>query len=224
MDWLDPEVRMDRRARRVVRAPTVNLDPWDLLERRANLVFRDCLAIQDVKGQRVRPVSPDSQEPTERKEPGGWQGNLVQEGKEVRLVPVAHVVPEAQRENQALRAQQATTVHLVHPEREDLKGPRVPLVSQDQRAPLDHLERMGCPVTLVSGEKLVSKAKLARQDLEVLLDHRVQQEKPALLVREDILDPLVPPESKVSQVLVGKKVQREIQVLREVQEKTVLQD
>lgn len=224
MDCPDPEVRMDQRARRVVRVPMVNLDPWDLLEKRANLVFRDCPAIQDVKGQRVRPVSPDSQEPTERKEPGEWQGNLVQEVKEVRRVPVVHAVSEAQQESQALRAQQATTVHLAHPVREDLKGPRVPLVSQDRRAPLGHLERMGCPVILASGEKLVSKAKLAHQDLEVLLDHRVQQEKPALLVREDILDPLVPPESRVSQVLVEKKVQREIQVLWAVQEKTVLQD
>lgn len=224
MDWPDPEVRTDQRARRVVQVPMVNLDPWDLLEKRANLVFRDCLAIQDVKGQRVRPVSPDSQEPTERKEPGELQGNSVQEVKEVQRVPVVHVVPEAQQESQALRAQRETTVRLAHPAREDFKGPRVPLGSQDQKAPLDHLGRMGCPVTLASGERLVSKAKLAHQDLEVLLDHRVQLEKPALMVREDILDPLVPPESKVFQVLVEKKVQREIQVLWAVQEKTVLQD
>lgn len=44
-------------------------------------------------------------------------------------------------------------------------------------------------------------------NVSVMLE-RVQQEKPALMVREDILDPLVPPESKVFQVLVEKKEQR----------------
>lgn len=187
-------------------------------------MFQDCPAIQDVKGQRVRPVSPDSQEPMERKEAGGWLGKLVQEAKEVQRAPVVHEVQEAQQESQARREQQATTVHLAHPVREALKDPRVLLVSQDQRVPLDHLERMGCPVTLASGERLDSKAKLAHQDLEVLLDHRDRLEKPVQLVKEDILDPLVPPESRVFLALVEKKGQREIQVLRAVQEKTVHQD
>lgn len=34
LDWPDPEVRTDQRARRVVQVPMVNLDPWDLLEKR----------------------------------------------------------------------------------------------------------------------------------------------------------------------------------------------
>lgn len=222
-DWLVPEVRMDQRARRVVRAPMVKLVPWALQEKRANLVFRDYLAIRDVKGQRVRPVSPDSQEPTERKEPGVWQENPVQGDKEVQRVHVGVVVLEVQQENQALRAQQAMMAHLVHLVREDPKGPRVLLVSQGQKAPLDHLERTGCPVTLASAERRDSKAKLGHLDQEVLSGLRVQQERLAPLVREDILDPLVLLESKVFQVLLEKKVQREIQVLRAVLEKTDLQ-
>lgn len=36
MDWLDPEEKMVQRARRVVQGLTVNLDPRDLPEKRAN--------------------------------------------------------------------------------------------------------------------------------------------------------------------------------------------
>ncbi|KAA0704669.1 Collagen alpha-1(XI) chain [Triplophysa tibetana] len=155
--------------------------------------------------RRVRPVSPDSQEPTERKEPGVWQEKRVQEGKEVQRVPEGHVVPEAQQENWALRAQQAMMVHLVHLVREDLKGPRVLLVSQGQKVPLDHLERTGCPVTPASAVRRDSKAKLAHLDLEVLSGLRVQQERLVPMVKEAILDPLVLLESKVFQALVEKK-------------------
>lgn len=138
-----------------------------LLEKRVNLVYQGCQVIQEGKDQRAPAGSRASQGPTERKAPGELPGSLVQEVREVQRV---HVGPEeqgVQQENQDLRARQATTVLLAHPERGDLKDLRDPLVSPDQKDHLDHQERMGCPDTLDREEKQVSKERLVLRVLEV---------------------------------------------------------
>lgn len=178
--WSDPVVRMVLKVLRVVLVLLVNQDRWVWLERRVNWAFLDCLDTQDDRGRRVRPVSPDSQEPTERKEAGVLRENPVQGGREVRRGHVGLGVPGVLLESQVLRAHRAMMVHLARPEREDLKDPRDPLASQDRRAPLDHLERMGCPVTLASGGRRVSKVKLVPLVPEVWSALRVQPEKQVL--------------------------------------------
>lgn len=124
-------------------------------------MFQDYQATQDDKGRRAHLASQDSQEPTERKEPGVLRANPVQGGKEVQRVHVALAGQEVRQANQALRAQRAMTVLLARLAREDLKDPRALWASQDQRAPLDHLERTGCPDILASAERRDSKERLA---------------------------------------------------------------
>ncbi|KAG7216742.1 hypothetical protein INR49_021125 [Caranx melampygus] len=140
----------------------------------------------------------------------GARVNLVQEDKEVQRVLVVLVEPEVQQENQVPRAQQATMALQAPPVREDLKDLRDLLASLDQRAPLDHLERMGCPDTLASAEKRVSKEKQVHQAQEVSSAPRDPLERPVPLVREATLDPQVHPESKVSQVLQARRERRVI--------------
>lgn len=218
----DLEERTVLRVPKVALAPTANPALWVLLERRASWVFQVCQVTQEDKDLRVRPVSLDSQEPTEKKEPGVWQANLVQGGKEVQRVHVVLGVQEVQLESQVLRAQRAMMVHQARLAREDLKDPRAQLVSPDQRAPLDHLERMDCPVTLASVVRRVSKERPDHQGLEESWDHRDQRERPDPSVREDTPDPQVLLESRDFLALLVKRVPRETQVLRELLEKMVL--
>lgn len=134
------------------------------------------------------------------------------------------VVPEVLLENQVLRVLQAMMVHLAHLEKEDLKDLRVQSDFLDQRAPLDQLVRMGCLVTLGSGERLASKERLVLQALAVWLVHRGLLVRPAPLVREVILAPLVLQVSRVYQELLEKKALRETQVPRVLLAKTGLLD
>lgn len=191
-------------------APTESPVPLVQLERRVNLVFQDCQVIQEDKDRRAQAVSLGSPEPTARKEPGVLQANLVQEVREAQRVLVGDEEPEVQQENQVPRAQQAMMVLQVRLAREVPKDLRDQWASLDQRAPLDHLERMGCPDTLVSAERRVSKEKLDHQAQEALSDHRDPLERQVLLVREATLDPLAHPESRVFQVLLARREQREI--------------
>lgn len=157
----------------VLRVPKVELGPMEslvplvLLVKRVNLVCQVCQAIQEGKDLRAPAGFQASQGPMERKAPGELLGNLVREAKEAQQV---HVGPEARgvpQENQDQRARQATTALLVRLGRGDLKDLRDPLVSLDQRGPLDLQERMGCRDTLDREEKQVSKERLVRLVLEV---------------------------------------------------------
>lgn len=218
---LGPVERMVLRVLKAELAPTESQAPLVLLEKRVNWVFQDCQVIQEDKDLRVQAGSLGFPEPTARKEPGVLQANLVQEGREVQQVLVGVEEPEVQPGNQVPRAQQATTVLQAHLAKEGLKDLRDQWVSQDQRAPLDHLERMGCPDTLVSVVRRVSKEKLVHQAQEELSAPRDQLERPVLLVREATLDPLAHPESKVFQVLLARREQREILDHRDPLAKTV---
>ncbi|GLD55053.1 collagen alpha-1(XI) chain, partial [Lates japonicus] len=206
---LDPVERMVLRVLKAELDPTENQVPLGLLEKRVNSVSQDCQVIQEDKDQRARAVSLGSLEPTARKELGVLQVNLVQEVKEVQRVLVVLEEPEVQQENQVPRAQQATTAPQAHLVREDLKDPRDLWASLDQRAPLDHLERMGCPDTLASVEKRVSKVKLVHQAQEVLSGPRDPLERLVPLVREVTLAPPVLQENRVFQVLLERREQRE---------------
>lgn len=206
---LVPVERMVLRVLRADLAPMESQVPLVPLGRRVNWASQDCQAIQEDKDLRARAVSLDSLEPTARKEPGALQANLVQGGKEVRRVLVEVEEPEVQQENQVPRAQQATMVLQARLVREDLKDLRDQWASLDQRAHLDHLERMGCLDTLASVERQVSKEKLVHQAQEVLLGPRDPLERLVPLVREVTLDPLVHPESRVFQVLLARREQRE---------------
>lgn len=186
-----------------------------LLEKRVNWAFQDCQVIQEDKDLRARVVSLGSLEPTARKEPGALQANLVQEGREVQRVLVGLEEPEVQQENPVPRAQQDMTAPQVVLVREGLKDLRDPWASLDRRAPLDRLERTGCPDTLVSVERRVSKEKLVHQAQEVLLGPRDQLERLVPWVREATLDLPVHPESRVFQVPLAKRERRETLDLRD---------
>lgn len=206
---MGPAERTALRVPKAVLAPPESQVPLVLLEKRVNWAFQDCQVIQEDKDPRAQAVSQGSRVPTVRKEPGVLQANLVQEGKEVQRVLVGAVEPEVQQENQVPRAQQATTVLQARPVRGGLKDLRAQWASLDQRAPLDHLERMGCPDTLVSAEKQVSKEKLVHQAQEVLSGPRDRLERLVPLVREVTLDPLAHPESRVFQALLARREPRE---------------
>lgn len=203
--WLVPAEKTVLRGPKEERAPTESLDPLVLLERRGNWVSQDYQVIPDDKDLRVQVDSRDSQEPTERKVQGVSLENLVQEGKEVRRVPVVLEEPEVQRENLVQRAQQAMMVLQVHLVREDLKDHRDQWASLDPKAPLDHLERTGCLDILASEERRVSKGKLVHLVQEVSLGPRDLLERLVLLVREDTLDLLAHPVSRVFQVLLARR-------------------
>lgn len=187
--------------------------------RRANSVFQDYQDIQEDRVKRAPPVSQDSQVPTERKVLGVLLANQAQGDNEVQRVHVVLEVQEVPPENQALRVLRVTMVLLARLVKVDLKGLRAPLAFLDRRAPLDHLERMDCLATLGSGERLVSKAKLALQGQVVLLVHRALLGKLGQLVKEAIQVLLAHLVNKVCLVLQERKAQRVIQVLKVYLEK-----
>lgn len=219
---MGPVERMVLRVPKADLAPTETQVPLVLLEKRVNWVFQDCQVIQEDKDRRARVVSLGSLEPTARKEPGALQANLVQEGKEVRRVPVGAEEPEVQQENLVPRAQQATMALQAGLVREGLKDLRDQWASLDQKAPLDHLERTGCPGTLVSVVRRVSKEKLVHQAQEVLSGPRDLLERLVLLVREATLDPLAHLVSRVFQGLLARRERRETLDHRDPPVKTVL--
>lgn len=210
----------------VPRVLKVELDPMEsqvllvLLERRVNWASQGCQVIQEDKDLRAPVGSQASQELTERKEPGALLENLVQEAKEVQRVHGEPEEPGVPQENQDLREQQATTALQVHPERGDLKDLRDQWVFPDQKDPLDHQEKMGCPDTLDSVEKQVSKEKRVHLVQEVLSGPRDPLERPVLLVKEVILDPRDHQESRDFQVLEAKREPRETPALRDPPVKT----
>lgn len=184
-------------------------------------MFRDYQGTQEDKDPRARLDSQVSQEQTGRKEPGVSRANLVQGGNEVQRVHVVLGGQEVLQASQALRAQRATTDLLARLAREDLKDPRAPWASLDRRAPLDHLERTGCPDTLASAERRDSKERQDHLVQEEWSGLRVLPERRAPSVREDILDPQVPPESRGFLALVARREPRETQAPRELLVKTV---
>lgn len=214
--------RTDPRVPRAGRAPTESLVPWVLLERRVNWAYRDYQATQEDKDPRAPAVSLGSPEPTARKEPGAWRANLVQGGSEVQRVHVADVGQEVRQASQALRAHRATMDHQAGLAREDLKDPRVQLVSPDRKAPLDHLERTGCPDTLANVEKRDSKERPALQAQAELWVPRDPLERLVLSAREATLDPQAHLESRVFLVPLARREQRETQDPRERPARTVL--
>jgi len=217
----EPVERMDLRALRAGRAPTESLVPWVWLERRVSWVSRDYQATQEDKDPRAPAVSLGSPEPTARKEPGAWRANPVQGGSEVQRVHVADAGQGVRQASQALRAHRATMDHQAGLAREDLKDPRAQLVSLDRKAPLDHLERTGCPDTLASAEKRDSKERPALPALVEWWVPRDPLERPALSAREATLDPRARLESRVFPVPLAKREQRETQDPREQPARTV---
>lgn len=211
----DHEEKMGQRDQKVGLALAERLDPWVWPEKRVNSEFLVYLGTQEDKDQRVPLASPDFQEPTGRKEGGVWQAKLVQEDKEVQRVHVVVEVQEVPLENQAPRALLVMMDQQAAQEKEDLKDPRALSASQDQRGPLDHPEKTGCLVTQDNEERLVSKAKLDHQALEEWWDHRVLLERRVPLGREVTQAPLVHLVSRVYLVLLGRREQRVIQVLRD---------
>ncbi|KAJ8357143.1 hypothetical protein SKAU_G00199370 [Synaphobranchus kaupii] len=184
-------------------------------ERRVNSEFQVYQGTQEDKGQRVRPASTDSRDPMGRKEEGAGQAKPVQEGKEVQRVHVAVEAQEVPLGSQVPRALRVMTDHRAAQEKEGLKDPRALSASQDQRDPLDQLERTGCLVTQDNEERPDSKAKLDHLALGEWLDHRVLLERRVPLGREVTQAPLVHLVSRVYLALLGRREQRVIQVLRE---------
>ncbi|GAA6084817.1 uncharacterized, partial [Tachysurus ichikawai] len=90
----------------------------------------------------------------------------------------------------------------------DLKDLKAPSVSQDPKVPLGHQERTGCPDTLGSAVRRVSKVKQVPPDPQESSALRVQPERLVQSEREDTPDPQDHLESRVFQVQEGKKVQR----------------
>lgn len=128
-------------------------------------------------------------------------------------------VQEDQQENQGLRVPQGMMDLQVVLENGDLKDHRDLLGFQDLKDQMDLQERMDCQVTPASEEKPVSKERQDPLDLVELLVHRDLLERPDLWASEAILDPQDPPESRVFLELLGKKVERVIQVLRVLPER-----
>jgi len=216
--------RTDPRAPRAGRAPTESLVPWVLLERRVNWAFQDYQATQEDKDPRAPVASQGSREQTARKEPGALRANLVQGGSEVQRVHVVDAGREVLQASQALRAHRATMDHQAGLAREDLKDPRARLVSPDRKAPLDHLERTGCPDTLASAERRDSKERRALLAQAEWWDPRDPLERPVLSVREATLDPQAHPESRGFPAPLARREQRETQDPREQPARTVLRD
>lgn len=208
---------MDPRARRENLDLPESPDPWVQPEKRENWAFPGYLGIQVGRVLRVPQASLDFPELTERKEGGALPAKQDPEDSAVQRVLVVDEVQGDQQENQDQRAPQGTMDLQVVPENGDLKDHRDLLGFQDLKVQMDLQERMGCQVTPDSEEKPVSKGRRDLQDPVVSLVHRDLQERPALWVSEAILDPRDPLESRVFLELLGKKVEREIQVLRVLQ-------
>lgn len=217
---------VERTVLRVLKAgqvPTESPVPSVLLEKKGNWVFQDYQVIQEDKDQRDRVVSPDSREPMERKAAGAPPVNPVREGSEGQRVLVEDVEPEVRRANRALRARQATTDPRAHLEREGLKDLRDQWASPDQRVLQGLPERTDCPDTQDSVEKRVSKEKRVPQAQEVSLVPRAQLERRVPSEREATLDPRAHPVSRVYQVQLARRGQRETLGRRERLAKMVLQ-
>lgn len=214
VEYKDPEERTDLRAPRVPRDPMENLVPWVQLERRENSESLDCPDTLEGKVQRVPTVSLVSREPMARKERGEPPANPAREANADQRAHVADAAPEDRRENQVLRAHQATTDPPVHQERGDLKDHRDRSVSPDLKDQMAHQEKMGCPDTQDREERRASKERPDLQDPEGWLDRRVQPERwdPAASVGTQVLP--VHLVSKVYPELLEKRVERVIQVPR----------
>lgn len=167
------------------------------------MVFQEQLEFQVKKGRRV---------------------HRVLQGLPVRGVPMVLEVEEVQEvplENQERRGLQDMTVLQGPQEREAHKDLRVVQESRDPKDPMDLAERTACRVIRASGGSRVSKEKQVLQDPQVLLGHRVIQERLDRWEREDTraLQDLL--ESKAYLDPLGKKVQRVTLEVRVHQERAV---
>lgn len=112
------------------------------------------------------------QVPMERKVHGAWLANRALGVSVVLRVLEVQGVQEVPRGNLVPRARQVVTAPLALLVKEALKDLRVQLDSLDQKALLDHLERMAFRDTLGNVERLDFKARPALLGQGVLLDHR----------------------------------------------------
>lgn len=140
--------------------------------RRGSLVFQDYQDIQEDKVQRVPLDFLGFQVPMERKVHGAWLANRALGVSVVLRVLEVQGVQEVPRGNLVPRARQVVTAPLALLVKEALKDLRVQLDSLDQKALLDHLERMAFRDTLGNVERLDFKARPALLGQGVLLDHR----------------------------------------------------
>ncbi|KAG7229044.1 hypothetical protein INR49_013163 [Caranx melampygus] len=146
-------------------------------------------------------ASLDSPGPMARREQGELLAKLALEGNVAQRVPVAAVVQEDQQENQVQR---------------DRKDHRDPSVSPDPKDPTAHQEKMGCLVIPDRGERRASKERQDLQDLGGWLDLRDQLERQDPAESEDTPDLPVHPVSKVYLELLERRVERVIQVPRDL--------
>lgn len=210
LEFQDPEERTVPRGRRVELDPLVSSDLLDPLERRVNLVYLEFLDILEDKGPRDRLDSLDSPVLMARKEQGVSLEKQDQEDKEDQRDQEAREDPEALPGKQEQRERLEVMVLLVLLERGDCPGLREPTVSPDQRDLPDHQEKMDCLDILDREEKLVSKVKWVLLGLQVLLDLRGPQVKPALWVSAAIPDPQGHQESRDCLDRLVRRARREI--------------
>lgn len=173
------------------------------------MVYLDCLDILEDSDPRDLLDSQDSPAQTARREQGVLRANQDQEDNEDQRAPEGREDRGARLAKLEQRELQEVTALLVLLERGDCPDLREPMASPDQRDPLDHQERTGCPDTLAKEEKLVSKVKWVHLGLLESLDLRVLQERPAPWVSVAILDPQVHLESRDFLVPQGRRAPRE---------------
>lgn len=210
----EPEERTDPRDPKANLDQEEKPDPWELQERRGNLVFLDCPDILEDKDLRAPPVSMDSLEPTGRKEQGELVASKAQEDNVDQRGPEVVAEPEDLQENRDKRATQRTTDHPARLERGDPTDLRDPSASRDPKDQTARQGKMDCPDILDREERLVSKERRDPQDLVESSGHRVPQERLVPVEREDTQEPQVPPVSRVCLELLAKREERETQVQR----------
>ncbi|CAB1454496.1 unnamed protein product [Pleuronectes platessa] len=185
----------------------------DGLERRENLESPVCLVTLEDKAPRAPMASQGSLGQMARKEQGESPANLAPEGNVAPRVHVVGAVQEDQQGNQEPRAPQAMMDLPAHQERGDLMDHRDPSASLDPKDPTARQERMGCPVIPDREERRASKERQDLQDPEGLLDHRDRLVRLDPAASEGTRALLVHLVSKVCLELLGKRVERVIQVL-----------
>lgn len=221
-DQPDPEERTVPKDQRVARVSQEMLVLLDQTGRRVNSESPDCQDTQEDKDQRDLRVSKVSLAPTERKELGERQESLAHADSEDRRALGEREDREDRQEKLDQRATQGTTAHQDLRERGVCQALRDQLVSPDQRALLDLLEKTGCPDIPDREERLDSKARPAPLVLQAWSDLRVQQVRPDQWEIEATPDPRAHLASKVYPELRGRKEPRVTPDPRAQQVKTVL--
>lgn len=152
MGLLEIVVKTDQRGRRVSQDSWESLDLQALLEKRANLEFRDCLDIPAGRGPRDQWAFLEQLGWKERKESGDLLDRPVPMAKEVQMVHVGEEEHEDRRGSQEPRAPLVMTAHKVPQEREALKDHKDAMERPGQRDQMVLRERTGCQVTQANEE------------------------------------------------------------------------